>query len=90
MNLVWVGLGQEIQQEKEKLIRKCLVCSAPALALKLLKTFGYLPSTFSLQCYAPCALIEMHLPARVTISTCVGVDVKKEAVKKGIEIPSSL
>jgi hypothetical protein len=39
-NLVWVGLGQEIQQEKGKLIRKCLICSAPTLALKLLKKFG--------------------------------------------------
>ena len=40
MNLVWVGLGQEIQTEKVKLIGKALECSDPKYALKLLKTFG--------------------------------------------------
>jgi len=40
MNLVWVGLGQEIQTEKVKLIGKALESSDPKYALKLLKTFG--------------------------------------------------
>lgn len=37
MNLVWVGLGQEIQTEPGKLIRKALVCSDPPGALRLLR-----------------------------------------------------
>ena len=40
MNLVWVGLGQEIRQEKVKLIRKSIGSSDPPFALSLLKTFG--------------------------------------------------
>ena len=40
MNYVWVGLGQEIQTQKEQLLRKVLVCSDPTRGLKLLKTFG--------------------------------------------------
>ena len=40
MNYVWVGLGQEIQTQKEKLLRKVLACSDPTRGLKLLKTFG--------------------------------------------------
>jgi len=37
MNLTWVGLGQEIQTESGKLIRKALNCSDPKAALRLLK-----------------------------------------------------
>ena len=37
MNLVWVGLGQEIQTEQGKLIRKALDCSNPKAAIRLLK-----------------------------------------------------
>ena len=37
MNLTWVGLGQEIQTESEKLIRKALKCSDPKAAIRLLK-----------------------------------------------------
>jgi endonuclease-3 len=40
MNLVWVGLGQEIREEKGKLVEKAVVCSDPTFALKMLRTFG--------------------------------------------------
>ncbi|KNC76473.1 hypothetical protein SARC_11025, partial [Sphaeroforma arctica JP610] len=36
VNIVLVGLGQEIQTEKEKLLKKCLACSDPDLAFTLL------------------------------------------------------
>jgi endonuclease III len=37
VNLLWVGFGQEVQQEKEKMLRKALQCSRPQEALQLLK-----------------------------------------------------
>lgn len=37
MNLVWVGLGQEIQTEPGKLIRKAKNCSNPDAAIRLLR-----------------------------------------------------
>lgn len=40
VNCLWVGFGQETQQQKEKVIRKALGCSKPAEALKLLKKIG--------------------------------------------------
>lgn len=40
VNLLWVGLGQEVQQYPEKLLRKCLDCSRPEDALKLMKRLG--------------------------------------------------
>ena len=40
VNSLWVGFGQETQQQKEKVIRKALVCSKPSDALKLLKEVG--------------------------------------------------
>jgi endonuclease III len=40
VNLLWVGLGQEIQQEKAKILRKALDCSRPVDALRLLKRCG--------------------------------------------------
>ena len=41
MNLVWVGLGQEIRGESEKLIRKAITSSDPPSALRLLnRLFG--------------------------------------------------
>jgi endonuclease-3 len=40
VNALWVGFGQELRQEKEKLLRKCLACSRPAAALRLLKRCG--------------------------------------------------
>ena len=38
--LVLVGLGQEVQTEKAKLLRKCLACSDPPRALRLAATLG--------------------------------------------------
>ena len=40
MNYTWVGFGQELQTDKEKLLRKVLKSSDPALGIRLLKTFG--------------------------------------------------
>merc|ERR1712224_221858 len=40
INLIWVGMGQELQTEKPKLINKCLKCSDPAQALRLLRKLG--------------------------------------------------
>ena len=40
VNLLLVGLGQEVQTEKAKLIGKCLQCSDPTAALRLLDTLG--------------------------------------------------
>jgi endonuclease III len=40
INLLWVGYGQESQQEKEKSLRKALDCSRPKDALGLLKIVG--------------------------------------------------
>ena len=40
VNLVLVGLGQEVQTEKSKLLRKCLACSDPAAALRLASVCG--------------------------------------------------
>jgi endonuclease III len=40
VNLLLVGLGQEVQTEKAKLIGKCLQCSDPSAALRLLDTLG--------------------------------------------------
>jgi endonuclease III len=37
VNLLWVGFGQEVQQEKEKILRKALQSSRPKEALELLK-----------------------------------------------------
>jgi len=40
VNLLLVGLGQEVQTEKGKLLRKCLDCSDPVAALRLASTLG--------------------------------------------------
>ena len=40
VNLLWVGMGQEVQQFKPKLLRKALDCSRPKEALKLVKRLG--------------------------------------------------
>lgn len=40
VNLLWVGFGQEVQQEKEKIVKKALVCSQPHQALRLLQRCG--------------------------------------------------
>jgi endonuclease III len=40
VNLLWVGFGQEIQQEKKKMLRKAIDCSRPYEALKLLLKCG--------------------------------------------------
>ena len=37
INSLWVGFGQEVQQQKEKSLRKALSCSAPGEALRLMK-----------------------------------------------------
>lgn len=36
-NVLWVGIGQETQQQKEKALTKALACSRPADALKLFR-----------------------------------------------------
>jgi len=38
--LIWVGFGQESQQQKEKAIKKAIACSRPKEALNLLKRVG--------------------------------------------------
>ena len=40
VNLLWVGFGQELQQEKPKLLRKALDCSRSADALRLIQRCG--------------------------------------------------
>ena len=40
VNLLLVGLGQEMQTEKPKLLTKCISCSDPTRALKLAATIG--------------------------------------------------
>ena len=40
MNVLWVGFGQESQQQKEKMLRKCLTCSSPSFALELVQRCG--------------------------------------------------
>lgn len=37
VNVLWVGFGQETQQQKEKMLRKVLVCSSPKEALSLVQ-----------------------------------------------------
>ena len=37
VNYLWVGFGQEVQQQKEKSLRKALACSSPKDALRLMK-----------------------------------------------------
>lgn len=37
VNVLWVGFGQEVQQQKEKVLRKALGCSAPGEALSLIQ-----------------------------------------------------
>lgn len=37
VNVLWVGFGQEIQQQKEKVLGKAIACSAPGEALRLMK-----------------------------------------------------
>ncbi len=40
INALWVGLGQEVQQEKEKVLLKAIKSSRPKDAIKLLKRLG--------------------------------------------------
>lgn len=40
VNVILVGLGQEVQTEKAKLLRKALACSDPPRALELIATLG--------------------------------------------------
>ena len=40
VNLLLVGLGQEVQTERDKLLRKVRQCSDPARAMKLLHRLG--------------------------------------------------
>jgi len=37
VNWLWVGFGQEVQQQKEKMLRKILGCSSPREGLLLVK-----------------------------------------------------
>ena len=41
INLLWVGFGQEVQQQKEKTLQKALSCSRPVEALALLSKLGF-------------------------------------------------
>jgi len=40
INMLWVGFGQESQQQKEKILKKALASSKPVEALGLLKKVG--------------------------------------------------
>ncbi len=40
VNELWVGIGQEVQRVKPKLLRKALDCSRTVEALKLVKHLG--------------------------------------------------
>ena len=40
MNLIWVGLGQEIREERGKLVKKAASSSDPQFAIKLLSKLG--------------------------------------------------
>lgn len=40
VNYLWVGLGQEVTQEKAKILEKAINCSCPRDALKLLQRLG--------------------------------------------------
>ena len=40
INTLWVGLGQEVQQQKEKVLLKAIKSSRPKDAIKLLKRLG--------------------------------------------------
>ena len=40
VNMLWVGFGQESQQQKEKILKKALGSSRPVEALGLLKRVG--------------------------------------------------
>ena len=40
-NLLWVGFGQETQQQKEKTLRKALACERAGEAIKLLKRINF-------------------------------------------------
>lgn len=40
VNVLWVGFGQESQQQKEKMIKKALTCSKPHEAMELLQKVG--------------------------------------------------
>ena len=40
MNLVWVGLGQEVREDREKLLKKAVACSDPPAAIRLLRRLG--------------------------------------------------
>lgn len=40
VNVLWVGFGQESQQQKEKMLKKALACSKPHEAMNLLKRVG--------------------------------------------------
>jgi len=40
INLIWVGMGQELQTEKIKLLNKALDCTQPRAALLLLRRLG--------------------------------------------------
>ncbi len=41
VNLLWVGFGQEVQQERQKVLRKVLLCSRPLEALTLLRAVDF-------------------------------------------------
>jgi len=41
VNVLWVGFGQEVQQQKGKLLRKIMTCSNPLGAMKLVKRLGF-------------------------------------------------
>lgn len=40
VNILWVGLGQEVQQQKPKILKKAISCSRPAEAIRLISKLG--------------------------------------------------
>lgn len=41
VNLLWVGFGQEVQQERQKILRKALLSQRPVEALRLLRAVDF-------------------------------------------------
>ena len=41
VNLLFVGFGQEVQQQKQKMLKKAMNCSRPKDAIDLLRKLGY-------------------------------------------------
>jgi len=60
VNLILVGLGQEVQTEQQKLISKALKSSNPSAALDLLNKLGLNPKKFVTQFYKKMQRVEQQ------------------------------